>query len=374
MKLKNENRRTFLQQSAAFSTVAAATGVFGLPGLNATQPALPDDEKLGVALVGLGSLSTNQIAPALQKTKRCKLAAIVSGTPAKQQKWSKQYGIAPEHIYNYETFDKIADDDAVDIIYVVLPNSMHCEYTVRGAEAGKHVFCEKPMAISSVECRQMIDVCKKAERLLGIGYRCQFEPHHLKCMELAKSKQFGEIKEIIAGFGFKIGDPKQWRLNKNLAGGGPLMDVGIYALQACRYLTGLEPDLITATETKTDPVKFAQVEETLAWTMKIGNVTCSCNTSYAFNGVNNVHAYCNDGNFGLEPAYNYSGIKGKSSEGPIEFEQVDHFAAELDHFAQCIADGTELRVPGEEGLQDLLILEAIFKAAESGLAVKPESI
>ena len=374
MNPKIENRRAFLHQSAALSTAAAATGVFGLPELYANQPALPDDEKLGVALVGLGSLSTNQIAPALQKTKRCKLTAIVSGTPAKQEKWAKQYDLTPEHIYDYETFDKIAEDESVDIIYVVLPNGMHCEYTVRAAKAGKHVFCEKPMAISSVECRQMIDACRKAERLLGIGYRCQFEPHHLKCMELAKSKEFGEIKEIIAGFGFKIGDPKQWRLNKKLAGGGPLMDVGIYALQACRYLTGLEPDLITATETKTDPVKFAEVEETLAWTMKMGDVTCSCNTTYAFNGVNNFHAYCDNGNFGLEPAYGYGGIKGKSSKGPIEFEQVDHFAAELDHFAECITEGTELKVPGEEGLQDLLILEAIFKAAESGLAVKPESM
>ncbi len=374
MNPKIENRRAFLHQSAALSTAAAATGVFGLPELYANQPALPDDEKLGVALVGLGSLSTNQIAPALQKTKRCKLTAIVSGTPAKQEKWAKQYDLTPEHIYDYETFDKIAEDESVDIVYVVLPNGMHCEYTVRAAKAGKHVFCEKPMAISSVECRQMIDACRKAERLLGIGYRCQFEPHHLKCMELAKSKEFGEIKEIIAGFGFKIGDPKQWRLNKKLAGGGPLMDVGIYALQACRYLTGLEPDLITATETKTDPVKFAEVEETLAWTMKMGDVTCSCNTTYAFNGVNNFHAYCDNGNFGLEPAYGYGGIKGKSSKGPIEFEQVDHFAAELDHFAECITEGTELKVPGEEGLQDLLILEAIFKAAESGLAVKPESM
>ena len=374
MNLTDKNRRTFLQQSAALSTAAAATGVFGMPELYANQPALPEDEKLGVALVGLGSLSTNQIAPALQKTKRCKLAAIVSGTPAKQEKWAKQYDLAPEHIYDYESYDRIADDDSIDIVYVVLPNGMHCEYTVRAAKAGKHVFCEKPMAISSVECRQMIDACKKAERLLGIAYRCQFEPHHLKCMELAKSKKFGEIKEIIAGFGFKIGDPKQWRLNRKLAGGGPLMDVGIYALQACRYLTGLEPELITATETKTDPVKFAEVEETLAWTMKMGDVTCSCNTSYAFNGVNNFHAYCDNGNFGLNPAYGYSGIKGTSSDGPIEFEQTDHFAAELDHFAQCITERTELIIPGEEGLQDLLILEAIFKAAETGLAVKPEAM
>ena len=371
---QSRDRREFLQESAAFSSAAVVAGMMGLPNLSANEAPIPEDEKLGVALVGLGSLSTNQIGPALQKTKRCKLAAIVSGTPAKREKWAKQYDLAPEHIYTYETFDKIADDDSVDIIYIVLPNGMHCEYTVRAAKAGKHVFCEKPMAISSVECRQMIDACQKAERQLGIAYRCQFEPHHLKCIELAKSKQFGEIKEIVGGFGFKIGDPKQWRLNKKLAGGGPMMDVGIYALQACRYLTGLEPELVTATETKTDPVKFKEVEETLAWTMKMGDVNCSLTTTYAFNGINNFHAYCDNGNFGLNPAFNYSGIKGTSSKGPIELEQTDHFAAELDHFAQCVSDGTELRVPGETGLQDLLIMEAIFKAAETGLAIKPESM
>ena len=368
-----QHRREFLKRSASVSSVALAGSVLGLPQPG-DQPALPDDEKLGVALVGLGSLSTNQIAPALQKTKRCKLAGIVSGTASKREDWAKKYDLASEHIYTYETFDKIADDDAIDIVYVVLPNGMHCEYTIRAAKAGKHVFCEKPMAISSVECRRMIDACKKAERLLGIGYRCQFEPHHLKCIELAQSKEFGEIKEIVAGFGFKIGDPKQWRLNKKLAGGGPLMDVGIYAIQACRYLTGLEPELITAVETKTDPVKFAEVEETLSFTMKMGDVNCSLNTSYAFNGINNFHAYCDKGNFGLEPAYSYKGIKGKTSKGPIEFGQVDHFAAELDHFAECVSEGSELKVPGVTGLQDLLIMEAIFKAAESGLAIKPESI
>lgn len=374
MNPSSHDRREFLRKTTAVSSAAMAAGLLGMPELHANEAPIPDDEKLGVALVGLGSLSTNQIAPALQKTKRCKLAAVVSGTAEKREKWSKKYDLAPEHIYTYETFDKIADDDAVDIIYIVLPNGLHCEYTVRAAKAGKHVFCEKPMAISSVECRQMIDACQKAERLLGIAYRCQFEPHHLKCIELAKSKEFGDIKQIVGGFGFKIGDPKQWRLNKKLAGGGPLMDVGIYALQACRYLTGLEPELITATETKTDPVKFAQVEETLSWTMKMGDVNCSMTTSYAFNGINNFRAYCDKGNFGLDSAFGYGGIKGSSSKGPIEFEQTDHFAAELDHFAQCITEGSELRVPGEMGLQDLLILEAIFKAAETGLSIKPESM
>ena len=248
---------------------------------------------------------------------------------------------------------------------------MHAEYTIRAAKAGKHVFCEKPMANSSEDCRKMINACRDAGKKLGIGYRCQFEPHHLECMKLAAEKTFGELKHITAGFGFKIGNPKQWRLNKELAGGGPLMDVGVYALQACRYLTGGEPESVSAMEIKTDPVKFAEVEETLDWSMQIGNVSCSCQTSYAYNGINSFHAYCTKGQFGLSPAYSYKGIKGTSSKGPIEFPQADHFQLELDDFAQCVKNDTATKVPGEEGLRDLLVVEAIYKSAATGETVTP---
>jgi len=276
-------------------------------------------------------------------------------------------------IYDYQSFDKIADNDDIDIVYVVLPNSMHAEYTIRAAKAGKHVFCEKPMATSSEDCRKMINACRDAGKKLGIAYRCQFEPHHLECMKFAAEKTFGELKHITAGFGFKIGNPKQWRLNKELAGGGPLMDVGVYALQACRYLTGGEPDSVSAIETKTDSVKFAQVEETLNWSMQIGNVSCSCQTSYAYNGINAFHAYGTKGHFGLSPAYSYKGIKGTSSKGPIEFPQADHFQLELDDFAQCVKNDTPTKVPGEEGLRDMLVVEAIYKSAVTGKTETPEA-
>ena len=233
--------------------------------------------KLNVALVGLGSLSANQIAPGLLKTKYCRLAGIVTGTPAKAEAWKAKYNIPQRNIYNYETFDRIADNPDIDVIYIVLPNSMHAEYTVRGARAGKHVFCEKPMAVSSAECRKMITACQKAGKKLGIAYRCQFEPHHLEAIRLAREKTFGTMRSIQAGFGFKIGDPTQWRLKKALAGGGALMDVGIYALQACRLLTGEEPNLVSAVETKTDRVKFKEVDETLSWQMTFpSGVVASC--------------------------------------------------------------------------------------------------
>jgi predicted dehydrogenase len=359
-------RRQFLQSTAAFSA-ATAMGVHSSLAAQAKST-------VNFAVVGLGSLSTNQIAPALQSTKVAKLAGIVTGTPAKADKWSAQYGIDRRNIYNYDNYDKLVDNDAIDAVYIVLPNSMHKEFTIRAAKAGKHVLCEKPMANSSQDCRDMIQACKDNQRKLAIGYRCQFEPHHLHCMELSRSGKFGPLKAIEAGFGFKIGDPNQWRLKRDLAGGGAMMDVGVYALQACRYLTGEEPAAITAQETKTDPKKFAEVDETITWTMTMpSGVNCYCSTSYAFNGINRFNAYADKGWFGLDPAYSYGGNKGNSSDGPIQFEQIDQFAAEMDAFAQCVLDDRASKVPGEEGLRDLLAVEAIYQSIRSGTRcdVKP---
>ncbi len=360
------SRRTFVKTVSAGLAAGIAAG-----GFHSSKVARGDQKKsLGVALVGLGSLSTKQIAPALQKTGNCHLAAIVTGTPEKEQLWASKYNIDRAHIYNYESFDKIVGDDAVDIVYVVLPNSMHEEYTIRAAKAGKHVFCEKPMANSVAECQRMIDACKSADRQLGIGYRCQFDPHHQKCIEMARSNEFGTMRLIDAGFGFKIGDPKQWRLNKQLAGGGALMDVGIYALQACRYLTGEEPISITAQETKTDATKFAQVDESITWTMKFpSGVMAQCATSYNFSGMNRFRAYSDNGFIQLDPAYSYTGIQGESSKGPIKFDQVDAFQLELQDFANCILENKKSRVSGEEGLKDLKVIEAIYESIRDGKTI-----
>ncbi|TWT74000.1 Gfo/Idh/MocA family protein [Allorhodopirellula solitaria] len=356
------NRRDFLSTAA---TIGAAS-TFGVH----TSLAAESKSTVNFALVGLGSLSTNQLAPALQKTKHAKLVGIVTGTPKKEKTWADKYGIQKQNIYNYETYDKIRDNEDIDVVYIVLPNGMHAEYTVRAAEAGKHVLCEKPMANSSEECRQMIAACDQNNRKLAIGYRCQFEPHHQQCIELARSEKFGSLKAVEAGFGFTIGDPNQWRLDAKLAGGGALMDVGVYALQACRYLTGEEPQSITAQETKTDPKKFAEVDETITWTMKMpSGVNCFCATSYAFRGVNRYHAYADKGWFGLDPAFSYGGLRGQTSEGAIEAPEVDQFAAEIDAFAKCILEDRESSVAGEEGLRDLLAVEAIYESIQSGRRV-----
>lgn len=329
----------------------------------------PPGKKLGWAVVGLGSLSTNQIAPALLKSKHSQLVAVVTGTPEKGVKWRQQYGLAEDKVYTYETFDKIVDDPAIDVVYIVLPNGMHHEYTIRAAKAGKHVFCEKPMANSARECREMIAACETATRQLGIGYRLQFEPHHLECMRFASEQVFGKLQHVDAGFGFAIGDPTQWRLRKNLAGGGAMMDVGVYALQACRYLAGEEPLEVAALETKTDPVKFAEVDETIQWIMKFpSGMTANCLTTYHFNGRNDFTAWGARGSFGMKPCYGYAGLTGWTSDAnmPLDFPQTDHFLTEMDAFSLAILEGRPFKPSGREGLLDLLVVEAVYKSIASG--------
>lgn len=361
------NRRGFITTS-----VSAAVAVGMTQGGFFSSSHAADTKKLGVALVGLGSLATNQIAPALLKTQNCRLAAIVTGSPEKEKVWADRYKIDRSHIYNYESFDKIAGDDSIDLVYIVLPNSMHAEFTIRAAKAGKHVLCEKPMANTSAECREMIAAAKAANRKLAVGYRCQFDPMHLKCMEMARNKEFGELKAIEAGFGFTIGDPKQWRLKQKLAGGGALMDVGIYALQACRYLTGEEPTLITAQETKTDATKFAEVDESITWTMKFpSGVLAFCSTSYNFNGLNKFRAFASNGHFGMDPAFSYEGNRVSTSKGNVDIAPPDQFAAEMDDFAKCIREDKQSKVSGEEGLKDLLSIEAIYKSIATRASVAP---
>lgn len=354
-------RRKFIGQTAGGIAIASAA-----PFVLTSHAAEPQ-KKLGFALVGLGNLSTNQIAPALQKTKNCRLAAVVSGTPQKLKDWSAKYNIPEQNLYNYDTYDKIKDNPDVDVIYVVLPNAMHGEYTIRGAKAGKHIFCEKPMEVTSKKCQQMIKVCKENNVLLGIGYRCQFVPHHQEIIRYSREKTFGDLKLIEASFGFRIGDPAQWRLRHNLAGGGALMDVGIYALQAARYVSVEEPTELVAYETKTDKAKFKEVDESIFWSMKFpSGVMANLGTTYLVNGMNRVFAAADQGWFELSPAYSYGGLAGRTSKGPINLPQVDHFAAEMDDFAQCILDKKPTRVPGEEGWRDVRIMEAIYESISKG--------
>ncbi|HZY81442.1 MAG TPA: Gfo/Idh/MocA family oxidoreductase [Cyclobacteriaceae bacterium] len=322
-------------------------------------------DKLGIALVGLGNYATKQLAPALAKTKHCYLAGIVTGSPEKAEKWKKKYDIPGNNVYDYTTFDQISDNPDIDIIYVVLPNSMHKEYVIRAARAGKHVICEKPMALSVEDCDEMIEACKSAGRMLSIGYRLHFEPHNKEMMRLGQEEVFGKVRSVQAEDG--MSDVKGWRLDKELAGGGPLMDVGIYCVQGVRYTTGKEPVAVTATEgPKHDAGKFKNIEESLTFELEMPDgVKGLCKTSYS-EDLNVLRAEAEDGWFEVEPAYEYKGIEGDTSSGRMKLPKVNQQARQMDDFALAIKDNRPTPVPGEMGRQDIRILSAIYKAMETG--------
>jgi predicted dehydrogenase len=349
-----------------------AAGAMLFRAQSVLAPRGPQEKPLGVALVGLGSLSTYQLAPALQKTKNCRLTGIVTGTPAKAAKWKSQYNIPDRSIYDYSTMHRMADNSDIDIVYVVTPNALHAEHSIKAARAGKHVFCEKPMEVSVAKCEQMIAACKAANRQLGIAYRCRFEPHHRELARIAKERVLGDVRLIEAGFGFPIGDPSQWRLNKALSGGGPMMDVGIYALQSARMIAGEDPRVVSAITTVTDPVKFKDIEESMSFQLKFpSGIIADCRTTYRANGVNRVSAFTDRASFGMEPAYGYGGNRGwRSDNTPLRFDQVDQFATELDDFAHCVRTNTPTSVPGEMGLQDVRIMMAAYESARTGQSIQ----
>jgi len=365
--MRSASRRQFIRRSTAALVAAPFISTSVTRAL--AREARP---KLGWALVGLGSLSTNQSAPALQKTEHSRLAGIVTGSPEKAKVWRQRYDIPERNVYTYDTIAKMADNPDIDVVYVVTPNAQHADQTIAAAKAGKHVFCEKPMAVSVEECQRMIDAVKAAGRKLGVGYRCRFEPHHLELIRLAREKEFGDLRVIESNFGFPLGDPTQWRIKKALSGGGALMDVGIYSLQATRYISGEEPVLISAFETKTDPKKFVDVDETMTWQAKFpSGVIGNCTTSFNSAGMGRIRAYAQRGSFGLDPAFNYGGIKGSRSDGkPLEFPATDHFAAEIDEFSQCIVNDKPSKVSGEEGLRDIKIMMAIYESARTEKIVR----
>jgi predicted dehydrogenase len=371
MENHEKGRRTFIKQSTALGlgALTSSAGIFSISQLQACAP--EPDKKLGVALVGLGNYSTSKLAPAFQETQHCYLAGIVTGTPEKAEKWQQDYGIAPENVYNYENFDKIKDNPDIDIVYVVLPNSMHAEYTIRAAQAGKHVICEKPMAVSVQESEAMIAACKTAGKKLQIGYRVQYDPYTQELMRVGQKKVLGQVTIIQTGNAFNGLSWDNWRFNdKSLSGGGALMDMGVYCIQGARYTLGEEPVAVTAQGFNTHPDHFIDVEETLFWQMEFpSGAIANCTTSYAGSG-DYLKVSAEKGNFGLSPAYGYSAPQGHVNNEAMDFPHQNQQAVQMDAFAQNINDNTDVIASGEEGLRDMKVIEAIYQAMQSGQRVE----
>ncbi len=328
-------------------------------------------EKLGVALVGLGYYSKGLLAPALQLTEHCELKGIVTGTPNKVGKWQKEYDISDKNVYNYENMHQIANNDEIDVIYIVLPTGLHAKYAIIAANTGKHVWCEKPMAMNVPECQAIIDACNKNKVKLSVGYRMQHEPNTQTVMGYATSKPFGNIQSMFAYAGYAGGGGSGWRFEKNM-GGGALYDMGVYTINGIRHALQEEPILVKSAKQFTDrPNLFKEVDETTEYELVFASDITAIGKTSVGNGYNHLKVTCDKGWYELQPMQTYSGVKGQRSDGILLDKSIQNQQArQMDNDALAILNNTSVLVPGEDGLKDIKILNAIQESALTKREIK----
>jgi len=354
-----KTRRIFIKNTLG-SLAALTISGYAFPLVSSIKK----KDKLGVALVGLGYYSTDLLAPALQLTKHCSLAGVVSGSPDKVKRWQQQYSIPEKNCYDYKGFDSIANNPDIDVIYIVLPPSMHAEYVIKAANAGKHVWCEKPMAVSAAECKSMIDACAKNKVKLSIGYRMQHEPNTQRIIQFRKEKKYGDILNVAAAAGYFDSRTDHWKQKKAM-GGGSMYDMGVYPLNATRYVTGAEPVAVTAQQSTTRPEIYKEVDETMQFRLEFPNgAIADCETSFGKN-MNTLNVKCNKGGYKLEPFQSYSGINGITTDGiKLNASVPNQQAKQMDDDALAIINNIPVMVPGEEGWKDIVVVEAIYRSVK----------
>ncbi|MGU3538483.1 Gfo/Idh/MocA family protein [Methylobacterium sp. A54F] len=340
----------------------------------------PPEKRVGYCVIGLGRLSLEEILPAFGEAKRARVVALMSGSPEKAKLVAEQYGIGPDAVYGYGDWERLKQNRAVQAVYIVTPNALHREHVLAAAAAGKHVLCEKPMAASSAQARDMIAACEAAKVHLMIAYRCQYEPFNREVVRLTRSGDLGKPRMIQAFNGQTTGLPEQWRLKKGLAGGGALPDIGLYCLNGVRALLGEEPASITAQiQSSPEDSKFREVEENVSFTLRFpSGVLAQCMTSYGVHEARRLTVHTSLAEIDLENAFAYRGQRlvvsrpeGKTeSRDERQLTPKNQFALELDHFARCVQEGRRPRTPGEEGLQDHVLMEAIYESARTGAPVE----
>lgn len=366
------SRRDFLQKMAA---AAIPLSIFPKPGNAAGLSCNETDDTpiLRVAIMGLGGYGT-RVAEAMKDCKAAKLTGVISGTPAKIKAWQSKYGIAEKNCYNYENFDAIKNNPDIDAVYVITPNSLHHDEVIRVAQAGKHVICEKPMALNAKQGEEMIAACKKANVKLLVGYRMHFEAKTLEIIRMRKAGELGKVLFFQGLSGFTIGDPTQWRLNKELAGGGALMDIGIYSVNGARYMIGEDPVWVLAEETKNNFEKFKEgVDETIQFQLGFpGGAVASCLSTYSMNNLDRFFLNGTNGFAELQPATGYGPIQGRTHKGELTQPHITHQTVQMDEMSAIILQGKQPVVPvdGEEALKDLKIIDAIYESCKSGKKIE----
>lgn len=345
-------------------------------------PPLAPDKRVGFAVVGLGRLSLEAILPALVSCKLARLAAVMSGDKGKGARVAEQYGVPDDAVYGYDEWDALGRNRDVQVVYIVTPNGLHLEQVKAAARIGKHVLCEKPMANNAADAQAMVDACKDAGVTLMVAYRMQYQPHALEATRLARSGEYGTLKMIEAHNGQVQDKQDQWRHDGPLAGGGALPDIGLYCLNFARMVTGEEPMSLFAWTWSTpgDP-RFVDIEENVAWQMRFpSGVVARLSAAYDAHEARNARLYLQTATIALDPAFSYKGIRMSVRHRAADREDVevteervladkDQFAAEIDHMALCVLTGRRPRTPGEEGVQDHRIMDAIYQSARENRVV-----
>jgi predicted dehydrogenase len=334
-----------------------------------------EGRRVRYAVVGLGHIAQVAVLPAFKHAKEnSELCALVSGDRQKLAELGKKYKI--DAVYDYERYDECLQSGAIDAVYIALPNHMHREYTIRAAEAGVHVLCEKPMAVSEQECADMIAACEQNRVKLMVAYRLHFEEANLKTIELAQSGKLGALRVFDSVFTMNVADEDNIRLNPVDMGGGPLFDIGVYCINAARNLFRDEPVEAVAFSANNGERRFRNVDEAVSAILhfpgeRLAAFTCSF-------GAADVSSYRVVGTLGdarLEPGYEYAGelrqyvtIDGKTHEH--KFGKRDQFAPELVYFSNCIQQDLEPEPSGWEGLNDVRVVRALHESAASGRPVR----
>lgn len=365
---------SILTRRDALKTLSAAGILSAMGGLSLQGQSAYTGKRLGVALVGLGNYSATQLAPALQKTQIAELRGIVTGSPEKIPEWQEKYGLKDENIYSYDNFDEIAKNPDIDVVYVVLPHGLHAEYSIRAANAGKHVICEKAMARNVVEADAMIAAAKKNNVRLAIGYRLHHDTFNLRCMELARTEALGKLTECKAEFSGRPNDERirtHWQFKRHLGVAGPLYNLGIYPVQAQIYIAGQNPTSVTAQGYNTRPELFTECEETYEWQLEFPNGMKSEGSSSSGRQGNYYHVSAKRGKFGIKNrAYAYDGQEGYINEQPMICTPVPQQARHMDGVCQSILANLPLRTPGEMGRRDMVVVDGILESIDSGKTVQ----
>ncbi len=322
------------------------------------------------AVVGLGHISQVAVIPAFKHASRnSTLVAIVSGDRHKRREIARRYRL--EHAFDYDEYDECLRQ--VDAVYIALPNSMHAEYTIRAARAGVHVLCEKPLAVTVDECRRMIAACRKAQVKLMVAYRLHFEAINLAAIDIARKGTLGNLKYFNSSFSMTVrrGDIR----TKRAQGGGTLYDIGVYCINAARNLFRAEPTQVSAISINSGVAALAEIDETTAATLRFGNDrVATFITSFNAADVGSYRVVGTKGNLHVDPAYEYAEglelamtVDGKTTRRKIG--KRDQFAAELLYFSECILKDRLPEPSGEEGLQDVRIVQALYESARTGRPV-----